>query len=79
MQFGKDETDAATPVPPAAAADDGETEEPDTEFGTMKDWARLFTQLGQEDLLQSTRSWQRYTTHKSECLISIYHTLTNSR
>ena len=31
MQFGKEETDAAAPAPPAAAADDGAKEGPDTE------------------------------------------------
>ena len=49
MQFGEEETDAAMPTPPAAAADDGETEGPDTEFRTAEDWTRLFTQPGQEE------------------------------
>ena len=49
MQFGKEETDAAAPAPPAAPPDDGATEGPDTEFGTAEDWAWLFTQPGQEE------------------------------
>ena len=48
MPFGKEETDATMPVPPAAAADDGATEGPDTEFRTAEDWDRLFTQPGQK-------------------------------
>ena len=50
MQFGEEETDAATPAQPAAAADDGVIEGHDTENWTADDWTRLFTQPGQEEL-----------------------------
>ena len=49
MQFGEEETDAATPVLTAAVADDGATEGPNTDFGTAEDWTRLFTQPGQDE------------------------------
>ena len=49
MQFSEEETDATAPEPPAAVADDGATGGPNTEFGTAKEWARLFVQPGQEE------------------------------
>ena len=43
MQFSKEEVDPMAPEPPAAAADDGAAEGPDTNFGTAGEWAQLFT------------------------------------
>ena len=48
MQFSEEETDSTAPELLAAAADDGAAEGPNTEFGTVEEWARLFTQPGQE-------------------------------
>ena len=45
----REETDSAAPEPPAAATDEGATEGSDTGLGTAEEWARLFTQSGQEE------------------------------
>ena len=54
MQFGKEEADLAALEPPAATADDSTAEGPDADSGTAEEWARLFTQPGQEELEATT-------------------------